>query len=57
VTATDAATGLPTIAPVATSLGAAVSGVDLCGELSDEQVATLRAALLRWKVLFFDAPD
>ena len=51
-----ATTGLPSISPVATSLGAAVSGVDLCGELTDEQVAALRDALLRWKVLFFDAP-
>ncbi len=56
MSATDAATGLPTISPVATSLGAAVGGVDLCDELSDQQVAVLREALLRWKVLFFDAP-
>ena len=27
------ATGLPTVSPVATSIGAEVSGVDLCGEL------------------------
>jgi len=41
------------VAPVAGSLGAEVSGVDLAAELSDETVAEIRAAWLEHLVLFF----
>lgn len=41
------------IAPLSVHIGAEVSGVDIAAPLSDETIATLRAALLRWKVLFF----
>ncbi len=33
--------------------GAEIHGVDLTAPLSDEQVAEIRAALLKWKVVFF----
>jgi taurine dioxygenase len=46
----------PVISPVATALGAEVSGVDIRADLSAVQIDVLRQALLRWKVLFFHAP-
>ena len=49
-----AATGtLLDVRPMTATIGAEVSGVDLAGDLSDDTVAGLRAALLEWKVLFF----
>jgi taurine dioxygenase len=39
--------------PVTGHIGAEVAGVDLARPLSEETVAVLRGALLRWKVLFF----
>jgi taurine dioxygenase len=33
--------------------GAEIRGVDLTAPLSDEQIAEIRAALLKWKVVFF----
>lgn len=41
------------IAPIAGYIGAEVSGVDLRSNLNAETVAQLRAALLKYKVLFF----
>ena len=39
--------------PVAGFIGAEISGVDLTRELTDEEVADIRAALVRHKVIFF----
>jgi taurine dioxygenase len=39
--------------PVAGYIGAEITGVDLAGDLDDAQVAAIRAAVLRWKVVFF----
>ncbi|MEU6161249.1 TauD/TfdA family dioxygenase [Streptomyces sp. NPDC047130] len=52
-----ASRGTPEITPVAGHIGAEVRGVDLAGELSASAVAGIRAALLRWKVLFFRGQD
>ncbi|MEW2402046.1 TauD/TfdA family dioxygenase [Streptomyces sp. NPDC046862] len=41
------------VRPVAGYIGAEIHGVDLAGPLADEVVAEIRAALLRWKVVFF----
>ncbi|MEU3842555.1 TauD/TfdA family dioxygenase [Streptomyces sp. NPDC028635] len=41
------------VRPVAGHIGAEIDGVDLAGELSAEAVAAIRAAVLRWKVVFF----
>ncbi|WP_424216749.1 TauD/TfdA dioxygenase family protein (plasmid) [Streptomyces sp. BI20] len=48
----DGGTG-PRILPAAGHIGADVHGVDLAADLTDAEVTTLRAALHRWKVLFF----
>lgn len=39
--------------PQTPTIGALVSGVDLTEDLSDEMIASLRTALIKWKVLFF----
>ncbi|MER6348118.1 TauD/TfdA dioxygenase family protein [Streptomyces sp. NPDC001595] len=39
--------------PVAGHIGAEITGVDLADDLDDTQVAAIRAAVLRWKVVFF----
>ena len=41
------------IKPLAMTIGAEISGVDLSKPLPGQQVGELRAALLQWKVLFF----
>ncbi|KAB1985846.1 TauD/TfdA dioxygenase family protein [Streptomyces triticiradicis] len=41
------------VRPAAGHIGAEITGVDLAGPLTDEAVAAIRAAVLRWKVLFF----
>ncbi|MBQ1093177.1 TauD/TfdA family dioxygenase [Streptomyces sp. B93] len=41
------------VRPVAGHIGAEVTGVDLAADLDDAQVAAVRAAVLRWKVVFF----
>ncbi|WP_128379292.1 TauD/TfdA dioxygenase family protein [Streptomyces cavernae] len=41
------------VRPVAGYIGADIHGVDLSGPLPDEVVAGIRAAMLRWKVVFF----
>ncbi|MGX1128346.1 alpha-ketoglutarate-dependent taurine dioxygenase [Streptomyces glaucescens] len=50
--ATDRAGGIE-VNPVAGHIGAEITGVDLAGEPDDAQVAAIRAAVLRWKVVFF----
>ncbi|MFF5446247.1 TauD/TfdA dioxygenase family protein [Streptomyces sp. NPDC012888] len=42
-----------TVRPAAGHIGAEITGADLAGDLDDTVVAEIRAALLRWKVLFF----
>ena len=39
--------------PLSPTIGAELHGVDLREELSDETIADIRGALLRWKVIFF----
>ena len=41
------------VKPVASHIGAEIGGVDLSRTLSDEAVAEIRQALLKWKVIFF----
>jgi alpha-ketoglutarate-dependent sulfate ester dioxygenase len=41
------------VAPMAIHIGAEIRGVDLSRPLAPEQVAAIRAALVRWKVIFF----
>lgn len=41
------------VVPQSGFIGAEIHGVDLTGELSESQVADIRAALLTWKVVFF----
>lgn len=41
------------VRPMTVHIGAELFCVDLAGNLSDEQVAAIRGALLRWKVVFF----
>ncbi|WP_210583818.1 TauD/TfdA family dioxygenase [Streptomyces sp. GESEQ-35] len=50
---TDRATAGIEVNPVAGHIGAEITGVDLAGDLDDAQVAAIRAAVLRWKVVFF----
>jgi alpha-ketoglutarate-dependent taurine dioxygenase len=47
----------PTVVPITRALGAEVTGVDLSDELGGAAVATLREALLDFKVLFFRDQD
>lgn len=42
-----------TVRLVAGHIGAGISGVDLSRPLSAEEARQIRAALLRWKVVFF----
>ncbi|MFK8023742.1 MAG: TauD/TfdA dioxygenase family protein [Ilumatobacter sp.] len=46
-----------TVEPQAPTIGAEISGIDLSQDLSDDQVAEIRRALLDWKVLFFRDQD
>ncbi|MGA5822623.1 TauD/TfdA dioxygenase family protein [Kitasatospora sp. NPDC094028] len=39
--------------PVAGHIGAEITGIDLAEDLDDAVIAAIRAALLRWKVVFF----
>ncbi len=41
------------VQPVAGHIGAEITGVDLAADLDDAVVAAIRAAVLRWKVVFF----
>lgn len=41
------------VVPLAQHIGAEIRGVDLASDLDDDTVGSIRAALLRWKVVFF----
>ena len=41
------------IRPLSVHIGAEIHGVDISRPLTDETVAEIRQALLRWKVVFF----
>jgi alpha-ketoglutarate-dependent sulfate ester dioxygenase len=41
------------VQPLSAFTGAEIRGVDLAADLDDQTVAEIRAALLRWKVVFF----
>ncbi len=41
------------VGPLSAHIGALISGVDFTRPLSTAQVAAIRAALLRWRVIFF----
>ncbi len=43
--------------PLSPTIGAVISGVRMSGELSEQQVAEVRRALLDWKVIFFRDQD
>jgi len=49
----DLQSGSVEIEPIAGKIGAEVKNVDLSGDLDEEVAASIRAALLRYKVLFF----
>ncbi|MEU6406546.1 TauD/TfdA family dioxygenase [Streptomyces sp. NPDC046985] len=49
----EAGAGGIEVRPVAGHIGAEITGVDLAGRLDDAAVAEIRAALLRWKAVFF----
>ncbi|WP_143663040.1 TauD/TfdA family dioxygenase, partial [Streptomyces bobili] len=42
-----------TLRPAAGHIGAGIEGADLAAGLDDAQVTAIRAAVLRWKVVFF----
>jgi len=46
-----------TITPRSPTIGAEIGGIDLGGELSDETIGVIRAALLDYKVIFFRDQD
>lgn len=46
-----------TVTPQGTTIGAAVSGLTLGGDVDEETMAEIRHALLEWKVLFFPDQD
>jgi alpha-ketoglutarate-dependent taurine dioxygenase len=54
--ATEPALGID-VRPMAGHIGAEILGADLSTELDDTTVAEIRAALLRWKVVFFRDQD
>ena len=41
------------VTPLSAFIGAEISGVDLSEPLDTHQVVQIRAALLRWRVIFF----
>ncbi len=45
------------LTPQSPTIGAMVEGIDLRDDLSDQQIADVRQALLDWKVLFFRDQD
>jgi taurine dioxygenase len=45
------------VSPLTTRIGAEIDGIDLGGDLSDEDIAEIRRALLTWKVIFFRDQD
>ncbi|MFP3245851.1 MAG: TauD/TfdA family dioxygenase, partial [Paraburkholderia sp.] len=51
--ALSAETGSLQVAPLSAHIGAEIRGVDLTQKLSVQHVAEIRAALLKWRVVFF----
>ena len=49
----EAAPSAVTVSPLAIHIGAEIGGVDITRPLPPEQVRDIRAALLKWKVIFF----
>lgn len=49
----DDETGTITVSPMTMTIGAEISGVDLKQPLSDAQLNEIRAAWVKWKVVFF----
>ena len=45
------------VEPLSPTIGAEISGVRMSGDVSDEQIAEVRQALLDWKVIFFRDQD
>ena len=41
------------VSPLSAHIGAEISGVDLTRPLNAQQVGAIRAALLKWRVIFF----
>ena len=58
-TSTEASASAPslTIKPVAARIGAEIAGIKLSGDLADETIAAINAALLQHKVIFFRDQD
>ncbi|OLP01173.1 taurine dioxygenase [Mycolicibacterium porcinum] len=54
---TDLSTSELTISPLSGHTGALIDGIDLAAPLSAQQVEAVRAALHRWKVVFFRDQD
>lgn len=54
---TDLSTSELTISPLSGHTGALIDGIDLAAPLSPQQVEAVRAALHRWKVVFFRDQD
>ncbi len=46
-----------TITPKSPTIGAEISGIDLASEITDDEIAAIRQALLDYKVLFFRDQD
>jgi taurine dioxygenase len=46
-----------TVEPLSPTIGAEIAGVRMSGDVSDEQIAEIRQALLDWKVIFFRDQD
>lgn len=55
--APDATYETISVDPLSPTVGAEVGGVRMSGEVPSEQVAEIRQALLRWKVIFFREQD
>ena len=49
----ESAPSAVTVSPLAIHIGAEIGGVDITRPLPPEQVRDIRAALLKWKVIFF----
>jgi taurine dioxygenase len=57
LTSRDRSTSTIVERPLAPTIGAEISGVDLRDDLDDATIADIRGALLRWKVIFFRDQD
>jgi taurine dioxygenase len=45
------------VSPMSPTIGAEIGGVRMSGDVTDEQIAEIRQALLDWKVIFFRDQD